>query len=74
MQHLAVADNKGVVTIRRINWDNVDQGYPDALNDVFKTILKGIKKGEWIETMVYSPDGKYLAIGSHDNNIYVLDT
>lgn len=27
---------------------------------------------EWIECMVYSPDGRYLAIGSHDNRIYIF--
>ncbi|GMH62047.1 hypothetical protein TrLO_g8072 [Triparma laevis f. longispina] len=29
---------------------------------------------EWIEAMKYSPDGATLAVGSHDNNIYLLDT
>lgn len=24
--------------------------------------------------MVFSPDNKFLAVGSHDNNIYLLDT
>lgn len=28
---------------------------------------------EWIETAEYSPDGNYLAVGSHDTNIYVYD-
>ena len=28
-------------------------------------------KGEPISVAKYSPDGKYLAIGSHDNNIYL---
>lgn len=23
--------------------------------------------------MSYSPDGRYLAVGSHDNNIYILE-
>ena len=26
---------------------------------------------EWCEAMQYSPNGKYLAVGSHDNSIYV---
>jgi len=29
---------------------------------------------EWVEAMAYSPDGSKLAVGSHDNNIYVYDT
>jgi microtubule-associated protein-like 6 len=28
---------------------------------------------EWIEAMEYSPDGSKLAVGSHDNKIYVYD-
>lgn len=28
---------------------------------------------EWIEVMEASPDGRYLAIGSHDNNIYIFE-
>ena len=26
---------------------------------------------EWIEAMAYSPNGTYLAVGSHDDNVYV---
>ena len=29
---------------------------------------------EWIEVMAFSPDGAYLAVGSHDNYIYVYRT
>jgi WD40 repeat protein len=29
---------------------------------------------EWIEAMRYSPDGNWLAIGSHDNFIYIYTT
>lgn len=29
---------------------------------------------EWIEVLAPSPDGTKLAVGSHDNNIYVYDT
>lgn len=29
---------------------------------------------EWIEVMAYSPDGSMLAVGSHDNRIYVYNT
>lgn len=72
--HLAVANNKGAVTIRAVDWNAVDQGQPGALDNVQKTLFTKLKRAEWIETMVYSPDSKWLAIGSHDNNIYLLDT
>lgn len=29
---------------------------------------------EWIEILKFSPNGKLLAVGSHDNNIYILDS
>ena len=29
---------------------------------------------EWIECLAYSPCGAYLAVGSHDDNIYVYET
>lgn len=28
---------------------------------------------EWIEVLEKSPDGRYLAVGSHDNNIYIFE-
>ena len=28
---------------------------------------------EWCEAIEFSPCGKYLAVGSHDNNIYIYD-
>jgi len=28
---------------------------------------------EWIEAIRFSPDGKWLAIGSHDNGVYIYD-
>jgi WD40 repeat protein len=57
---IAVCANDGSVTIRTLDdYDNIAHELTDSL--------------EWIETAEYSPDGKYLAVGSHDTNIYVYD-
>lgn len=42
----------------------------ENLNQKIKT-LKDAQ--EWSEVMKYSPCGTYLAVGSHDNCIYVYD-
>ena len=74
LNQLAVADNTGIVTIREIDWDAVDQGLPGCLDNIKKRLFTKTKNTEWIETMHYSPDGKTLAIGSHDNNIYLVNS
>jgi len=33
----------------------------------------GTGRNGWIEVMAYSPNGKYLAIGTHDRVIYILN-
>lgn len=75
LKHLAVANNIGEVTIREVDWKKVDAGDPEGLNNIICTLFedpKGKKKYEWIEAMAYSPDNKFLAVGSHDNYIYLL--
>ena len=57
---IAVGANDGSVTIRTC----------DDLN-TFKHELRDSR--EWVEVAGYSPDGNYLAVGSHDTNIYVYD-
>lgn len=57
--HIAVAHNDGRVTIR----ESVEK-----LDTIVDTLRDS---AEWIEVMDYSPCGKYLAVGSHDDNIYV---
>lgn len=57
----------------------IDEGDSIGVNSVKCTLFKKVKNAEWIECMTYSnPDanGKqaYLAVGSHDNTIYLLDT
>jgi len=42
----------------------------DDLNKKVKTILDA---EEWNEVIRYSPCDKYLAVGSHDNCVYVYD-
>lgn len=57
--HLAVGHNDGTLTIRA-GVDKIDQ-----------VVHTNNNSREWIEDMEYSPDGSKLAVGSHDNNIYV---
>ena len=61
-QNIAVGHNDGTVTIR---------ASPQKIGEVIKTMRDS---QEWIEVMTFSPDGSKLAVGSHDNNIYVYDT
>ena len=71
---MAVATNGGDVTIRKVDLAALGDGDSDILSGVFKKLKTGNKTKEWIEVLVFSPNDKYLAIGSHDNNIYVYDT
>ncbi|TNV83122.1 hypothetical protein FGO68_gene10203 [Halteria grandinella] len=62
-QHLAVATNIGTVSIREVKFGksmDLDQECC-LIHDTH----------EWIESMVYSPSGVKLAVGSHDNKIYI---
>ena len=55
---MAVAGNDGTVTIRQ--------------NPDFEEVINSLCDcDEWIEVMAYSPDGSMLAVGSHNNIIYV---
>jgi len=60
--HIAIGDNAGGVTIRK----TADPSSADGEQYIADS-------GEWIEAMAFSPDGKYLAVGSHDNAIRVYD-
>jgi len=66
LNHLAVATNSGNVTIREVMLKAAGN------LDLVIATLKDAK--EWIECMQYSPDGDKLAVGSHDNNIYIYRT
>jgi len=60
-KELAVATNAGEVQIRDI----------DSLGTVKKSLQAAAR---WIEFMCYSPDGNYLAVGTHSNTIVVYNT
>jgi microtubule-associated protein-like 1/2 len=56
--HVAVSSNWGKVSIRKF--------------DDFDTKVCSMKDAkEWNEVVRYSPCGKFLAVGSHDNYVYV---
>ena len=58
---IAVASNDGAVSIRAAS----------ACGTETKLLTE---PKEWIEVMAFSPNNAYLAVGSHDNNIYVYST
>jgi len=55
---LAVCANDGSVTIRSL------EDYSTNLHELTDSL-------EWIEAAEYSPTGDYLAVASHDTNIYI---
>jgi WD40 repeat protein len=59
--HIAVGHNDGTLSIRESK-DNLN-------NNVFSNT----NSNEWIEAMRYSPCGSKLAVGSHDNAVYVYN-
>jgi len=58
---VVVAGNDGAVSVRASSDPNTEVH-----------LLQDSK--EWIEVMSFSPSNAYLAVGSHDNFIYVYDT
>ncbi|OMJ72735.1 hypothetical protein SteCoe_28741 [Stentor coeruleus] len=59
--HVAIGFNDGHVLI----WDSIEG----------KNKVKPLNEPrEWIESMAYSPNGQLLAVGSHDNRIYIYTT
>lgn len=57
-QHVAVSNNYGDVNIL-------------DYNDLSKRIVTLYKPREWCEALVYSPNEDFLAVGSHDDSIYI---
>ena len=62
---VAIAFNNGHFQIR----ESIGE-----LNQILHDGQQGTTPKEWTECMKYSPDGKWLAIGSHDDHIYIYDT
>ena len=62
--HLAVASNSGSVSIREITFVKG--------SDLNKIVCNLKVAQEWIECLSYNPEKTQLAVGSHDNNIYVF--
>lgn len=56
--HVAVSNNLGDVSIL-------------DYNDFSKRITSLMKPGEWCECLAYSPNEEFLALGSHDDSIYI---
>lgn len=65
--HVIIGTNDGTVSVRtsKVFFSSLTQDLNNSLytNKVAK---------EWIEVIKYSPDEKRVAVGSHDNNIYIL--
>lgn len=59
--YLAIAANDGTVHIR-------------TCADPNNNIAELTDSREWIEVMAFSPNNELLAVGSHDNNIYIYST
>lgn len=66
LNHLAVGDNTGNVTIRELKFAKGAD-----LNKVIKILKDPL---EWIESMRYNPNRSMLAVGSHDNFIYIYNS
>jgi len=60
--HIAVGINNGELSIRK------------SLRELDVVIAHKQDSKEWIEAIQYSPCGDYLAVGSHDNSIYIYDS
>jgi WD40 repeat protein len=72
--HLAVANNMGQITVRSVDWDAVAAGKEESMNNVVRELFKSsmLKDQAWIECMQYSPCGKFLAVGNHQQRIFVF--
>lgn len=68
--HLALGLNSGCVSVFEVS--NMKPVATVDLNNYGKRQVNG-QKGNWIQCMAYSPDGKTLAVGTHGMVIALLD-
>jgi WD40 repeat protein len=59
--HVAIGVNNGEVHIRA------------GIKSLDTTVAVLTDSAEWVEVTTYSPDGSKLAVGSHDNRVYIYD-
>jgi len=59
--HVAIGINNGELSIRK------------SLKEINEVVVQKHDAKEWIEAIHYSPCGEYLAVGSHDNVVYIYD-
>jgi WD40 repeat protein len=59
-KHIATSNNFGEITIREFD-------------DFDKQICLLKEPQEWCEVMRYSPCGKYLAVGCHDDTLWIYE-
>jgi microtubule-associated protein-like 1/2 len=66
---------RGITYSKKHNHVAVSNNYGDVqildYNDLSKRITTLYKPREWCEVLAYSPNEEYLALGSHDDSIYV---
>ena len=60
-EHIAISGNDGTVYVR-------------AVGDYSTNVATLTDAKEWNEVIAFSPDQSMLAVGSHDNNIYIYNT
>ena len=72
LNHLAVGHNDGYVSVRQV--DDISQADGSTELNLSNIIFKSKRPKEWIEIMRYNSDGTKLAVGSHDNFIYIWNT
>ena len=67
-----VGHNDGCISIRQV--DGLEEADGTEMVNLTNLIAKFNHPKEWIEIMRYNPDGSKLAVGSHDNFIYLYNT
>lgn len=69
---MAVGHNDGAVSIRRV--EGLDSADGTEMLNLDNIIGTHNHSTEWIEIMRYNKSGDKLAVGSHDNRIYIYNT